>query len=890
MNNKIINNVDWGETDITKDISNLDYNIISTIKSNKTLRDMLIKKIEEEIERHNYMNSVLYYDTMVNNDCYTFYDGVPADFEVSIFNYDRKSKHLSLTSENTLINTFSFVSIYNKSDLMLSCGKSKSKYFELIHIPRILKYNPQDSENTNVEYSISEFSNKKYISQYAYEQYLKNIENNLYTEFMTENIIGDLFYESSRIFITLPTIIHFDPENKKYEFAKFARLSDYSLFGIIQNDSGDEIEYPYYLKYYFNYISDEHPKNYYHYYNRKSNNLNGIDINNVLVAYYEVEEDVWVLNDSEDEEIDQNEENETKIDQNENEDNKTKIDQNEENEEDKTKIDQNEENEEDKENDKSKFTGTLDIIINIHENSDLITSGSAQIYGNLNENNNEIWINDNVNFNLNKINHQIQATHQIQITQNINKNMLITEDSTISDKLRGRADLGALSDLDTTCLDPSDLINGNLKIIKIEGIEQTNPQLINFSNNISLIIISSTESQIIGKLNVEIEQTQNFAIYSNKSFEFKSFPIQKSNYLGSKTNLEISSLGSENVKISHSISEKIKTSRSITITENIPKYKVSKNQYSFKEYEIDPTKYHKERRIINKIMFECYYSNKNENEIYTYVPPTEKTISINNNANDSRNKTMPIYGFTYKIAGGSNLNVKTLPGMYLKLIMDYYSANDLHNIALIKRLVPISKLRLWMKGNEYSSDDFYKHIYGKPFRIDDEFHLNDLRDFYEICYGFPYSPEIEDYIIDYFKNVEKKDLARIIKNNEQYEYTSKELEIFNTFLGFKTSDYSNIVFKSGRDINNIYIAAYANEYTDFKHKYKHCYKIFDFNDCNNVKTIEISSEINGITIYFKTKNLNKIDFYLNGLNDNLKNMCELLKNENEYKYYKLFIN
>ena len=122
---------------------------------------------------------------------------------------------------------------------------------------------------------------------------------------------------------------------------------------------------------------------------------------------------------------------------------------------------------------------------------------------------------------------------------------------------------------------------------------------------------------------------------------------------------------------------------------------------------------------------------------------------------------MPIYGFTYKIAGGSNLNVKTLPGMYLKLIMDYYSADDLYNAVLIKRIIPISKLRLWMKGSEYSSDDFSKHVYGEPFRTDDEFHLNDLRDFYEICYGFPYSPEIENYIIDYFKNVERKDLGAI---------------------------------------------------------------------------------------------------------------------------------
>jgi hypothetical protein len=944
INNKIINSIDWGETDITKNTNNLDCNIISTIKSNKILRDMIIKKIEEEIEKHNYMNSVLYYDTMVNNDCYTFYDGVSANFEISIFNYDKKSKYLSLSSENTLINTFSFVSIYNKSDLMLSCGKSKSRYFESIHIPRILKYNPQNLEDkadlnsSNVEYSISGFSNKKYVSQYSYEQYLKNSElneNNLYTEFMAEHITGDLFYESSKIFITLPTIVRFDPENNKYEFAKFARLSDYSLFGITQNDSGDEIEYPYYLKYYFNYISNEHPKNYYHYYNRKSNNLSRIDINNVLVAYYEVEEDIWVLNEqneqneqnsnsneqnsnsneqnsnsneqnsnsneqNENEQNEQNsnsnEQNSNSNEQNENEQNSNSNEQNEneqneneqnENEQNSNSNEQNENEQNSNSNEQTKFTGILDIIVNIHENSDSIISGSAQIYGNLN--NNEIWINDNVNFNLTKSTtalNQIQATHQIQVTQNIqhiNKNMVIIEDSIISNKL------GCVADLDTSYLSSSNLINGNLKIMKIEGIEQTNPKIINFSNNITLNTVSSTNSQIIGKLNVEI--------YSDL-IEFRSFTTYDNINITTYNKNEFN-LNSSCSIVSRDISGKTETNFI-----GIPKYKVSKNNQYY-EYEIDPTKYHKERRTINKIMFECYYSNKNKNEIYTYVPPTEKTISINNNANDSRNKTMPIYGFTYKIAGGSNLNIKTLPGMYLKLIMDYYSSNDLHNVVLIKRMIPISKSKLWIKGNEYPSNDFYKHIYGEPFITDNEFHLNDLRDFYEICYGFPYSPEIENYIIDYFKNIEKKDLGIIIPIGPldlkpiasiDTSDLTKIIETSNISLGLRASDYSDIVFKSGRDINNIYIAAYANEYTDFKHKYKHCYKIFDFNDCNNVKTIEISSEINGVMIYFKTKNLNKIDFYLNGLNNNLRNVCELLENENEnkneseYKYYRLFIN
>ena len=662
INDKLLNELDWGETDVTKDINTDDYNILPSMKSNKILYDLLIKKIKEEIEKHNYMNSLLYYNAMVDKDCYTFYDGGPIDFEISIFDYDRKSKYMSLDTGNTLINTFSFVSVYNKSNLMISNKPSNSRYFETIHIPRILRFDPQsiklltisnsdlynlevltnEDEDIGIEYKNND--SKKYISEFSYAQYQRHLKQNdtnlnLYTEFMAENIVGDLFYESSKIFVTLPTIIHFDPNQRKYEFAKFARLSDYSLFGVKQNENATEIEYPYYLKYYFHYVCKEYSQTYFHYYSRKGNKDLQCNINNVLVAYYTTEEEIYVLN-------------------------------------------------------------------------DFVDSS-----GNENEN------------------------------------------------------------------------------------------------------------------------------------------------------------------------------------EKIPTYKVIKNG-RWEESEIDLNKYHKEKKLINKIMFECYYTNDSHTNIYVYAPPTEQVIGINNNAIDARNGNIPLYGFTYKIAGGSNLASNTWAGMCLKLIMDYYSAESLHDAVLIKHLVPVSKLRFWTKGSEYKADDFYKHVYGKPFTTDDEFHLNDLKDFYEICYGLPYSIEIENYIINYFKNIEHKELSTVTDLDiiNGIEGLDDIIDILGTFE-INSSDYSNIVFKSNRNINNIYIAAYANEYTDFKHVYKHCYRIFNFNDSDDVKTIEISPNITGVVIFFKTKNIDNIDFYRkasiddpdDGLNNELKNLCEFVKRVDDYDYYKMIV-
>ena len=73
LNNKLIQNIDSGEVDLDDYELQSDKITISSITTSKTLRDFILNKLRNELERHNFMNSVLYYNSMVDKDCYTFY-------------------------------------------------------------------------------------------------------------------------------------------------------------------------------------------------------------------------------------------------------------------------------------------------------------------------------------------------------------------------------------------------------------------------------------------------------------------------------------------------------------------------------------------------------------------------------------------------------------------------------------------------------------------------------------------------------------------------------------------------------------------------------------------------------------------------------------------------
>ena len=287
----------------------------------------------------------------------------------------------------------------------------------------------------------------------------------------------------------------------------------------------------------------------------------------------------------------------------------------------------------------------------------------------------------------------------------------------------------------------------------------------------------------------------------------------------------------------------------------------------------------------------CYYDNEGNEKIGVELSWNREHTYIGISTFDNmkilqfnyRNQYDPTYGFFYNInsrkqikrtvndehAGDKDYYKRSkwcYEGACISALLGYYTdsaetiwsrgyIDRLNDIVLIKRKLSKSNLHIFIKPADYPETyNYYYKMYSDVFNSD--LNVGSINDFYEVCYGLPYMKSIETCFSIYFTN-------NIYTDGSWQDIDFVNRHIDDEYSEIIDSDYyANIVFNSSRDLNNIYIAAFANEYENLKRKYRHSYQVFDFTKSRNIKTIHISNQIIKVDIFFKTMDVSKIEFTL----------------------------
>ena len=854
LNNKIISDIDTLENDLNEIINKNDDKIISSLSTLKHLRQLLEDELLKEIDKHNNQNSILYFNNMVLTDCYTVATKIIKDVNISKFILS--NSNMKLDDYETLLSTFAFISLYNDSSSPYNISNNndwqydRQYSFKYLDIPNYLPFRPQDnsllpSSDRFAGYSTISFDKsstdefKIYETDYSYLYSLNsNInEHNIFTESLAELIQTDLYYDSSKLFITIPTLIQYSPENHNYKILKLCKLSEFPGVKIKYYYPGDgEIL--------SSHIVDPTDPN-------EIDRSTDLDDNSKLLIPYDP-----TLNYNDNGSFGANFglTNPTNLSS----DYKSTM----------TEYEfrmMNIYNE----------TGTLDggpifkfkdsDKNKIHFSDDPVEDATLREEFHFNEDGYilKLYKNKTTTDSNDKIflyrmvieypaylhyyfhdYYDVSTTYGTGRRSNFNSYSFVNPENVIVSYYYDNRDVLCNSNNEEIV---NNRIIANKYIGDSTGTTQSTDHnfFINISENENTEYINKNVPIIVNEIcysAVEYQQKNNDTEMVVVP-ELYSYSNNYKHMGNTYAMINFNSLRRNLVKI---IDLKI-ASQTICVSNNA--IDLSKVDSS----ELDNTR--KSLNIPNTISSGIF---------------GEKGLQIYENATNPEN-TGPKYGFGYKINEYSMIRNKSserpttdsrrcFEGVCLKLLLDVYK-NSLNKICLIKHKKANSKLRLLIKGNTYIGDNYYNTVYNTPFTNDSEFQINDITDYNEICYGLPYNSQAENILYCYYidriysvDGVDKPKFNKIEYNPSTYEYLSENIT---------SSDYSNVVFKCNRDITNVYIAANINTYDDLMNIKPNEYIIYDFIDCNNIKSIDCSRNINKALIYFKTKDLLKLEERIN---------------------------
>ena len=862
LNYKIISDIDTLENDLNESINKNDDKIISSLATLKHLRQLLEDELLKEIDKHNNQNSVLYFNNMVLTDCYTVATKIIKDVNISKFILS--DSVMKLDKYETLLSTFSFISSYNDSSGPYNISNNndwqydRQYSFKYLNIPNYLPFRPQDTSllplsDQSIGYSTisfdksstNEFETYETDYSYSYSNINSNTntntntnsnsntnsnEHNIFTESVAELIKTDLCYDSSKIFITIPTLIQHSPENYNYKILKLCKLSEFPGVKIKYYYPGDGGNIPSHI------VDPTDP-------NEIDMSLDFDDNSKLLIPYdptlnyndngsfganYSITNPANLSSDykstmSEYEFRIMNIYNETgtldggpifKF-----------------KDSDKNKIHFSDDPVEDARLREEFHFNEDGYILKLYKNK-TTTSSNDKIFSYRMT----IEYPAYLHYYFHDY-YDVSTTYGTGRRSNFNSYSFVNPENVIVSYYYDNRDVLCKSNNE-------EIVNNRIIANKYVGGSTGTTQstahnfFINVSENENTEYINKKVPIIVNEIcysSIEYQQTNNNTemVVVPELYSYSNVYKHAGNTYAM---IIFNSLRRNLVKI---INLKI-ASQTICVSNNA--IDLSK---------VDSSELNDTRKSLN-------ISNTISTGIYG-----EKGLQIYENATNPEN-TGPKYGFGYKINGYSFVRNKSserpttdsrrcFEGVCLKLLLDVYK-DSLNKICLVKHKKPNSKLRLLIKRSVYVGDDYYNTVYNEPFTNDSEFQINNIMSYDEICYGLPYIAKAENilycYYIDRIYSADGVDRPKFSK-------------IENRNKNMTSSDYSNVVFKCNRDITNVYIAANINTYDDLMNIKPNEYIIYDFLDCNYIKSIDCSKNVSKALIYFKTKDLTELEERIN---------------------------
>jgi len=845
-----------------------DSETIATLESLKQLYSELLflkNELKKELDKHNYENSLLYFNNLLLTDCYTFKNSLDEIINISNLTYNDKLKTMSLDSYNTLLYTMSVASNFSSTPNISNTGKSTYDLqyrFNTVHLPNSLLYTPRTTEITkNMTFNSSKTqdftiytSNQIFINQ--------NNKSNIFTEYMAEEITNDPIYDNSQTFITIPTLINYKPETDNTYIYSENDLNKFSILKLCRLIDIPEVKMTYF-----------YPGN------------TQLSPDNVLYStcfmipeqMTEAQRETFLVEYSPSGKIENGFVNE----QNENIGGTVST---------------------------SKSTNTSYMSINEYI--------AAYNFNELHEdilNKSPIIEYNNKKYLLNK-NYPYRCA--VEYPAYLHYYFHDYYDFTGSDGGTSRRQNYHTSDLmdfshvgigyyeeETDVLCYSE--NGETKLVK-NCIYANRYSTKNTKNTGHEYFTNISESTPTFTQKMKIKHIVYSFVISNEMYQSNT----SYNYRENPRDIDLM------IYNSSSTTSKQNGNRFLTIYGNSSGTHLcdpSNSRITLQVINVfcpginlDPNKLNSnsDRDLIKDRKSLCVP------EDYTGMVG-ESGLAILDNANNPDN-IEPKYGFGRKIKGGNaienknNGNIITdsrrcIDGIYFKILLDVYCKNNkLNQIALIKRIKRENKINMFIKRTNDKITNFYECVYDYPTSY---FNISNLKPFYECCYGLPYDSKAENILYNYF--IDKKFTKDNFEYSNKYELDNYDFSNVDEIKEYIMSGelYSELVFKSNNvnNINNIYIASKVNSYDDFKNIKPHKYILFDFLNSKSIKTIDVGEAVEKALIYFKTLDINliRIDFKSHEYrlehikHDNIEELVpdgEDDADEYGFRYYRYIIN
>jgi len=780
---------------------------------------MLKNELSKEIEIHKYENNLLYYNNLVLTDCYTFKNFINDIVNISSLIYDTKTQSMNLDSYNTLLYSMSVYS--NFSNIPNISNTHKSLYdqqyrYNAVHIPYSLPYTPMGTSTTKtITFNSSETQN---FTIYTSNELISNIKNkaNIFTEFMATEITNDPIYNTSQIFITVPTLINYKPETDNTYIYPDDELNKFTILKLCRLIDIPEIRFTYY------YPGDTK-----------------LDPSSVLYNPCFMIPEQMTNEQKEEFLIEYTGSGEIKngfI--------------NEENENIGGKI-------YNKENVNLSYmnTGEYKACYNFNEIHEDILNKSPII-----EYNNKKYL-------LNKDHpYRCAIEYPAYLHYYFHDYFDFTGNNGGSNR-RFNYHSPNLMDLTQVGIgyyeEETNVLcymeNNEVKLVK-NRIYSNRYSTNNTRNTGHEYFTNITTSTPTFTQKMKIKHITYSFVISSESYQYHTDYAYKDN----PTNEDLKTFSST------SYTTKQNGNRFLTIFGNscgTHIYNPSNSRIASQTIHVfcpginldnlDPSS---DRNLINDRKSLCVP------EDYTGIVG-EAGLEILDNANNQSN-IEPLYGFGRKIKGGNPIENKVngtvitdsrrcIEGIYFKLLLDVY-LNKLNELVLIKRIKNKNNLNMFIKRNRDWISNFYDLVYNYP---TSKFDINSINSFYECCYGLPYDSNAEYILYNYF--IDKKFTKDEFEYSDKFKLTNYD---FHNVEEIKEAIihgglYSDLVFTSNNidSINNIYIASKVNNYENFKNITFHKYILFNFLNSESIKTIEVGNEIEKALIYFKSRDVNLID-------------------------------
>ena len=931
LNNKIIKYVDKSSNNTSKNEADLDSKIIVSLSASKNMKQSFSNDIINTIYNHNYLNSVLYFNNLLLSDYYIFNDKYiqiynttnttnNTSFNISNFTYDESTQILKLDSNNTLISCFMLSRYQNRyASISNMTDNDALNEFKYVNIPKTLHFEAQNATgddtynltNSELTYIISNNNIKHYtIINYKNEE-LKNLETDYsynYTPPVNEsNIISEKlaeYFEPSnqnekpKLYFTIPTFLNYNYLKREFRHLKFCRLSEIPGIRILYyrqgNDSSGISEHiidpeaPNEIDYlYLNNINLGNPdkclipldisKIQQTSKNSTTRNINPVTKNllhKILIKHIQEETSGSP----------QTLQNKLLTTMTDDEYNRMNI------------FNESAEN----------LTDTMPVFkINGREyilKPDYIykivieypsylhyyfknyfdTNGNSPTkrrfgytstsFININNVVVAYYEEERPVLSFTKNNKLIMINNRVH-TQNLESYHTLTHYFVNSPE-----ELTIDNYSNYTHITKVPVIVYEMCYSSIDYQFKLNDSIIDYTT------LNENETDILNN-----QKTISNSPFTDESrYIIWDINTNAANYKSSYGNTYLSIYGNSILHNTVDVSGFKIVAQTVSL--NVPGIKSDSTSYPITDNDIISTcNYYSSVSSMFKSMGESgIHLNENRGTTGGYNGPKYAYIFDYNSNNALRNITS---------VSGVNKNRPdcesrmSLSSIWIKMLLDY--PNKLKDSDLfIKRKVDLSKIKLAMKHtNNTASNNYYQQVYDAPFVYklnnshpeycyDDKFTLNNFdNNFYEICYGLEWTEKSENLIKLYY-NCKHPDI-----NFKLFGYSDNDNYKLN-ISSITDQIYSDIVFNNQYPINDIYITDNMCINNDLREIIKHNIILFDFMNCDDIKSITISKNIKRCKILFKTFGLNLIKFNFNnhrqGLNEGEYIIQQIIyENENE---------